>query len=185
MPERFFSKINRLLCELDARYWSGFLGELPTDVWSVGYTQWLRLAGAKIGEGSVVHHGVKVWNPENIHIGRGVRVPSSTDMAGMGKISIGDYTLIGANVSFITNTHPLEDGELNWQEIMIGSQKEIAVGKFCWLMNNSTLIAGKDGLKVGNYAWIASGALATRDIGEAELWGGVPAKFVRKVIKRE
>lgn len=180
-----FSKINRLMREIDAKFWSGFLGELPTDIWSMVYTQWLRLAGAEIGVASAVHRNVKVWNPENIHIGRGVRIPSSTDMAGMGKISIGDYALVGANVSFITNNHPLEESCLNWQEVMIGTQQSITVGKFCWLMNNSTIVAGKDGLEIGNYSWLASGALATRNIDEAELWGGVPAKFVRKIHKRE
>lgn len=176
-----FNKIHRLLCGIDARFWSGFLGEMPTDIWSKFYTFWLKLAGAKIGIGSVVHYKVKVWYPENIEIGRGVKVPASTDMAGMGKISIGDYTLIGANVSFITNNHPLEDRKANWQEILIGTQQSITVGKFCWLMNDSKLIAGQKGLQVKDYSWIAAGSVVTRDVPETEMWGGSPAKFIRKI----
>ncbi len=180
-----FHKVHRFLSEMDARYWSGFLGQLPTDARSKTYTKYLKLAGAQIGENSYIHHRVKIWRPENIVIGKGVRIPASTDMAGMGRITIGDYTLVGANVSFITNNHPLEDESLSWQEVMIGSQQDIIIGKYCWLMNNSTIIAGKNGLVVNDYSWIASGALVVKDIPEAQLWGGVPAAYIRNVHKRE
>lgn len=183
--KKLFSVFNRFLCEIDAGFFSGFLGELPTDIWSHLYTTWLRLAGAHISPGSLVHHKVKIWRPENLYIGRGVRVPASTDLAGMGKITIGDYTLIGANVSFITNNHPMENPSLSWQEVMIGVQKPITVGKYCWLMNNSSLVAGKKGLEIGDYTWIASTALVTSDTGEAGLWAGVPAKKTRDIYYRQ
>lgn len=176
-----FNKVYKILCEVDARFCSGFLGQIPTDIWSYIYTVWLRLAGAKIGKESIIHHRVKIWNPENIDIGKGIRIPASTDIAGMDKISIGDYTLVGANVSFITNNHPLEDEKLNWQEVLIGTQQTIEVGKFCWLMNESKLVAGRTGLKIGNYSWVAAGSTITKNVGEAEFWGGSPAKFIRKI----
>ncbi len=185
MGHLIFRWIYRLFCEFDARLCSGFLGEMPTDIWSSLYTHWLRLVGAKIGKYSVVHHKVKIWRPENIEIGKGVRIPASTDMAGMGKISIGDFTLIGANVSFITNNHPLENKNVNWQEILIGTQQSIRIGKFCWLMNNAKLIAGKKGLKVNDFSWIAAGSVVTNDIPKNELWGGSPAKFIRKIFLKK
>lgn len=184
MGHLIFRSIYRLFCELDARLWSGFLGQMPTDIWSSLYTHWLKLAGAKIGKGSVVHYKVKVWYPENIEIGRGVKVPASTGMAGMGKILIGDYTLIGANVSFITNNHPLEDTKANWQEILIGTQQNISIGKFCWLMNDTKLVAGRKGLQVNDFSWIAAGSVITKDVPKVELWGGSPAKFIRKIHQR-
>lgn len=184
MSHSIFCSIYRLFCELDARLWSGFLGEIPTDIWSRLYTYWLKLAGAKIGKGSVVHYKVKVWYPENIEIGRGIKVPASTKMAGMAKIYIGDYTLIGANVSFITNNHPLEDKKANWQEILIGTQQSISIGKFCWLMNDTKFVAGKSGLKVDNFSWVAAGSVVTKNIPKAELWGGSPAKFIRRIHPR-
>lgn len=111
-------------------------------------------------------------------------IPASTDIAGMAKISIGDYTLVGANVSFITNNHPLEDNNISWQEVLIGTQKSVRVGKFCWLMNDCKLVAGRDGLVVENYSWIAAGSTVLNDIKTAELWGGSPANFIRKIHAR-
>ncbi len=182
---KLFNKIHKKLSVFDALYVTGFLGQIPTDIWSSIYTNWLRLSGATIGRDSVVHYKVKVWNPENIRIGRGVRIPSSTDMAGMGKITIGDYSLVGANVSFITNNHPLEDNELSWQEVLIGTQKNINIGRFCWLMNNSKIIAGRDGLIIKDYSWVAAGSIVTKNIDKQEMWGGIPAKFIRKTNIRK
>jgi len=176
-----FNVLHKFFAEMDSKFLSGFLGQIPTDIWSKLYTLWLKLAGAKIEKGSVVHYKVRVWKPENINIGKGVSVPASTDMAGMSRIKIGDYTLIGANVSFITNNHPLEDENLSWQEVLIGTQQDINVGKFCWLMNDTKLIAGRRGLSINDFTWTASGSTVVKDIGKAELWGGSPAKFIRKI----
>lgn len=111
-------------------------------------------------------------------------MPASTDMAGMGKITIGDYTLIGANVSFITNNHPLEDSSLNWQEVLIGTQQAIRVGAFCWLMNDTRVVAGRSGMSIGDYSWLVAGSTALKNIPEAQVWGGSPAVFIRDVHPR-
>ena len=181
----FFERVHKFLNYLDDKIGEGFLGQMPNDLRSYIYTNWLKLAGAKIGKGSRVHFKVKVWIPKNITIGDGVKVPSSTDMAGMGKITIGDFTLIGANVSFITNHHPIEDENLSWYEVLGGTQKDITIGKYCWLMNNTTIVAGHSGLKVGDYSWVTTGAVVTKDISDCESWGGIPAKFIRKIVPRQ
>ncbi len=164
-----------------ARLGGGFLGEMPTDIWSRLYTSWLRMAGASIGRGSVVHRRVKVWRPENIEIGMGVSVPASTDMAGMGKIIIGDYTLIGANVRFVTNHHPIEDSSIEWERVLEGTQQSVRIGKYCWIMNDVRIIAGAYGVGMGDYAMLAAGATAVSDVPESELWGGTPARYIRRV----
>lgn len=34
---------------------------------------------------------------------------------------------------------------------------------------------------IGNHAVIAAGSVVTKDIPSGELWGGVPAKFIKKI----
>ena len=179
-----FNALHKALARFGAKFGAGFLRQMPTDIWSKCYTSWLRLAGAKIGDGSVVHYRVKVWLPENIEIGRGVRIPASTDMAGMSKIKIGNYALLGANVSFITNNHPLEDEAMSWQEVLIGTQQPIQVGMFCWLMNDTRIVAGRSGITIGDYSWLSAGSTIVKNIPEAELWGGSPAAFIRQIHRR-
>lgn len=166
---------------LNEKLGGGFLNSMPTDIWSLLYTKILKLAGATIGNGSKVHHRVIIKHPENITLGENILIPASTDMAGMGKIKIDDNSLIGASVRFITNHHPLDNKNLTRKEILRGTQREILVGKNCWIMNNVLLIAGTRGLKIGNNAWIAAGAVVTHDVEPNTVVGGIPAKLIKNL----
>jgi acetyltransferase-like isoleucine patch superfamily enzyme len=178
--KNIFKSIHSVFTILNERFGSGFLGSLPTDIWSSSYTKWLKLSGAKIGSGSAVHRRVSVRHPENIIIGENVLIPASTDMAGMGKIEIGNNTLVGASVRFITNHHPLDDATLTRQEQLMGTQKSVKVGNNCWIMNNVLIIAGEKGIKIGNNVWVASGSVVASDVEDNVLIGGIPAKVIRE-----
>ena len=175
-------KLHSFFCLLDKYFISGFLGQGPDDLRSKMYTFWLKCAGSKIGKNSFVHHSVKVWRPQNISIGENVRVPASTDMAGMGRITIGNNVLIGAHVSFITNDHNLEDSQMSWKNKMIGLQSDIVIQDYTWLMNCSMIIAGKNGITLGKCSWVGAGSVVTKNIPHHQLWGGCPAKFIRNLI---
>lgn len=163
----------------------GFLGSLPTDIWSRAYTHALRGAGATIGARSAVHWKVHVWHPENLSIGQEVRIPASCDLAGMAPVTIGDRTQIGAGVRFITNFHPFDDPTVTEIEQRRGYQYPIGVGSDCWIMNNVILVAKRGGLTIGEGAWLAAGAIVTRNVPPRELWAGVPARLVRRLAMRE
>ena len=175
--------IHRLLCQFGNFFVSGFLGQMPNDIWSKIYTAWLKKAGAQIDNNSIVHHKVKVWFPQNIKIGKNVKIPASTDMAGMGKITIGDNVLIGANVSFITNHHHLDKSDLSWKQKIVGTQNNINVESFCWIMNDVKIASGTKDITIYKNSWLALGSIVTKNIPAGELWGGCPAKFIRKTIQ--
>jgi acetyltransferase-like isoleucine patch superfamily enzyme len=48
-------------------------------------------------------------------------------------------------------------------------------------MNNVLLIAGTRGLKIGNNAWIAAGAVVTHDVEPNTVVGGIPAKLIKNL----
>lgn len=177
-----FKTIHKILIRLDEKIGQGFLRSMPTDIWSLFFTIWLRFVGAKINKGSRIHRKVYVRHPENIKLGKNIKIPASTDMAGMGPICIDDDTLVGASVRFITNHHPLDDDSLTKKEQIQGTQKNIKVGKNCWIMNNVILIAGKEGLNIGDNVWIAAGSIVTKNIESNTFVGGIPAKEIRKII---
>ena len=126
---KIFNKIHKFLDKMNEIFGEGFLNSMPTDIWSKLYTKWLRLSGSEIGNNSLIHHKVIIKYPENIKLGNNIKIPASTDMAGMGKISIESNSLVGASVRFITNYHPLNNKEISREEILKGTQQKISIGQ--------------------------------------------------------
>ena len=55
--------------------------------------------------------------------------------------------------------------------------KPITIGHHCWIGTGAMVLQG---VNIGNGAVVAAGAVVTKDIPENEVWGGVPARFIRK-----
>lgn len=56
------------------------------------------------------------------------------------------------------------------------------IGNDVWIGNNCLI---KAGIKVGNGAVIGMGSVVTKDVGPYEIWGGNPAKLIRKRLSEE
>lgn len=113
----------------------------------------------------------------NIHIGRNVFINSGCKFQDHGGIYIGDDVLIGHNVVLATlnhNLNPDKRGNLIPAPIHIGNK--------VWIGSNSTILAG---VSIGNSAVIAAGAVVNCDVPENCVYGGVPAKFIKKVDEVE
>lgn len=60
--------------------------------------------------------------------------------------------------------------------------KPTKIGNDVWIGSNVTIL---NGVEIGDGAVIAAGAVVTKDVGPYEIWGGVPAKFIRKKFSDE
>jgi len=58
-----------------------------------------------------------------------------------------------------------------------GTAGPIVIGDGVWLGSRVTVVKG---VTIGDGAIVAAGAVVTRDIPAGELWGGVPAAFIRQ-----
>jgi len=54
----------------------------------------------------------------------------------------------------------------------------ILLSKGCFIGANSTILKG---VTVGEYSIIAAGSVLTKSVPANEIWGGNPAKFIKKV----
>ena len=52
------------------------------------------------------------------------------------------------------------------------------IGDKVWIAANSVITKG---INIGNGAVVAAGSVVTKDIPEHELWGGTPARFIKKI----
>ena len=109
----------------------------------------------------------------NIHVGKNVFINSCCQFQDQGGIFIGDGCLIGHSVVMATLNHD-----------MIPEKRQnlhhapIRLGKNVWVGAHATITSG---VTIGDNAVIAAGAVVTKDVPANEVWGGVPAKFIKKI----
>lgn len=94
----------------------------------------------------------------NIQFGSNVYLNSNCALLDVGKITIGDRTLVGPNTSFMTASHPLDP------EIRNGTKgpeyaKPIHVGDDCWIGGNVTILPG---VTISKGAVVGAGSVVTK-----------------------
>ena len=96
-----------------------------------------------------------------------------------GKIVIGDNVLVGPNVVFRSSNHNITDINIpiRSQGTKIG---DIIVGNNVWIGSNCVILMG---VKIGEGAVIAAGAVVNKDVPSFNVVGGVPAKIIKSRIK--
>ena len=109
----------------------------------------------------------------NIHIGDNVFINACCQFQDQGGVWLGDGCLIGHNVVFATLNH-----DMNPERRQICVPKSIVVGKNVWIGSNSTILSG---VKIGDNAVVAAGAVVTKDVAANTIVGGVPAKYIKSI----
>lgn len=90
-----------------------------------------------------------------------------------GVVRIGDDTMVSQNVSIIASNHEVKLGKLMRMQPNARDRTGVTVGADVWLGAGSILLPG---VKVGDGAIVAAGAVVTRDVPPLTIVGGVPAK---------
>ena len=115
----------------------------------------LRLAGVKIGRS---------------HIGQGVIFDSLYPE----DIEVGDKSAITFRCVIITHfMEPLSDGE------RVYKRGKVKIGNYVFIGAHSIITKP---VIIGDYSIVAAGSVVTKDIPPCEIWGGVPARFMKKRI---
>jgi maltose O-acetyltransferase len=139
----------------------------------------LRELFARIGEGCEVRAGLQVDCGSNITVGDRVFINFGAYLADIAAITIGDDTLIGANVSLLTPTHPT-DARLRLAKWEGGAP--IAIGRNVWLGGNVTVCPG---VSIGDDTTVGAGSVVVRDLPAGVVAVGNPARVVRELPPAE
>lgn len=135
--------------------------------------------GVYIGAFTTIH----VVNDKNKHnsfleIGEGTSVGELNNIrAGGGKISIGRNCLISQNVSIIAANHETKADTPIIMQPWSEKNNFVEIGNDVWLGCGVVVLPG---VKIGNGAIVAAGAVVTADVQDFDIVAGVPAKFVKK-----
>jgi acetyltransferase-like isoleucine patch superfamily enzyme len=106
---------------------------------------------------------------------------SSTAIVCHNKIEIGDNVNLGGNVViYDTDFHSLNPIErLNRELDIKGTKtKPVKIGNNVFIGAHSTILKG---VFIGDNSVIGACSVVTKNVPENEIWGGNPAKFIKKI----
>ncbi len=138
-----------------------------------------RKAGLSIGENVTITGPIttRIDSTHQIYIGENTYLNSETRFGVYdSKVTIGKGCLIGPRVSFETAKHNLVHDNDQGRGY---SSSSIFIGYRVWIGAGVIVVAG---VKIGDDAVIAAGAVVTKDVPQGAFFGGVPAKLIRQII---
>lgn len=142
---------------------------------------------------SAKNKGVMIISPffceygTNIKLGKDVFLNTDCKLLDVSPIEIGDYSMLGANVTLATPVHPLHQDERRIQNYETGYHdleysKPIKIGNNVWIASNVTIIGG---VTIGDNVVIGAGSVVTKDIPSNSLAYGVPCKVARQIDEKD
>lgn len=136
----------------------------------------LKRMFAQIGEGCYIEPPLHAnWGGHFVHFGKGVYANFNLTMVDDTHIYVGDYTMIGPNVTIATAGHPI------WPELREqGYQYNMSVhiGKNCWIGAGALILPG---VTIGDNTVIGAGSVVTKDIPARVVAVGNPCRVLREV----
>ena len=114
-----------------------------------------------------------------VHFGKNVYANFNLTLVDDGHIYVGDYTMIGPNVTIATAGHPIlpELREKGYQYNM-----EVHIGKNCWLGSGVVVLPG---VTIGDNVVVGAGSIVTKDLPSNVVAVGNPCKVLREVNERD
>ena len=140
---------------------------------------------------SHILHGAKL---HDVKIGKYSRVGVGCQIT---SADIGNFTAIGKDTVITVGQHPTNyltshsifylKGNWGWHDDWIApidfiKNKRVSIGNDVWIGRQCIIL---DGIKIGDGAIIATGAVVTKDVPPYAIVGGVPAKIIKYKFSQE
>lgn len=128
-----------------------------------------RLAGIKIGRGSVIHMYARFYNPKNIEIGEDSIIGEFAVLDGRDTLKIGNHVDIASEVMIYNAEHDINNPHF------LAKTEPVVIEDYVFIGPRAIILPG---VKIGKGAVVAAGAVVTKDVPPFSIVGGVPAKII-------
>ena len=135
---------------------------------------------AEIGEGVYLEPPFHAnWAGHHVHMGKNVYANFNLTLVDDGEIYIGDYTMIGPNVTIATAGHPVLP-ELRQEAYQFNIP--VHIGKNVWIGAGVIILPG---VTVGDNTVIGAGSVVTKDVPAGVLAAGNPCRVLRPIGEKD
>lgn len=135
---------------------------------------------AEIGEGVYLEPPFHAnWAGHHVHMGKNVYANFNLTLVDDGEIYIGDYTMIGPNVTIATAGHPVLP-ELRQEAYQYNIP--VHIGKNVWIGAGVIILPG---VTVGDNTVIGAGSVVTKDIPSDVVAVGNPCRVLRPIGEKD
>lgn len=121
---------------------------------------------------------IKCTENANCKIGNRVFLNHNCSITCVEEISIGNNCNIANNVVIVDHNHNM--GENGVEDGFESSA--VHIGENVWIGANATILKG---VSIGDGSVVAAGAVVNKNIPSHEVWGGVPARKIRKLMNEK
>ena len=119
------------------------------------------------------------WSGHHIHMGHHVYANFNLTVVDDGDVFIGDYVMIGPNVTIATAGHPIQP-DLRRKAIQFN--QPVHIGNNVWIGANALILPG---VTIGDNSVIGGGSVVTKDIPANVVAVGNPCKVLREIGKKK
>lgn len=135
---------------------------------------------AEIGENCYIEPPFHAnFGGKHIHFGNNVYANFNLTMVDDTHIYVGDYTMIGPNVTVATAGHPILP-ELREKAYQYNAS--VRIGRNCWIGAGAIILPG---VSIGDNTVIGAGSVVTKDIPQNVVAVGNPCKVKREINERD
>lgn len=135
---------------------------------------------AEIGEGCYIEPPLHSnWAGHHVHLGKFVYANFNLTLVDDTHIYIGDYTMLGPNVTIATAGHPILP---KLREKAYQYNAPVHIGRNCWLGAGVVVLPG---VTIGDNTVIGAGSIVTKDIPSNVVAVGNPCKVLREINEHD
>ncbi len=127
------------------------------------------------------HCGKWVNIEKGAHFGDGLSIGNGSGIGAFSKVPsdvvIGENVMIGQELLIFTQNHSMSRIDIPMREQGMTPTKPVVIGNDVWIGARVTILPG---VHIGDGAVIGAGAVVTKDVPSYEIWGGNPARLLKK-----
>lgn len=140
----------------------------------------MREMFAEIGEDCYIEPPLHTnWGGRHVHLGSHVYANFNLTLVDDTHIYIGDYTMIGPNVTLASAGHPILP-ELREQGYQYNAS--VHIGRNCWIGAGVVVVPG---VHIGDNSVVGAGSVVTKDIPSGVIAVGNPCRVLREINEHD